>query len=215
VGERPPYPFYIQVKDILMKTSIQNGINTSLLNWDYFITLNKMKRTTVNQWEREMEIIMNDNDFCQIYWSCEKSNFSDGIYHTHLLVDTNNLITINELVVYFSKYLVNGKEISYKSNHTTAYNCSNSKETSGKKIIYDLANNENKRMIEYKTSRNLIGPNNQIIRQEYFEKEFIPFYEIQGKMGRGYIETIKGIKNTSIYLNKFTDRGITTGYLKK
>lgn len=198
-----------------MKTSITNGINASNLNWDYFITLNRMRRTSINQWEKEINRIMEENSFKQLYWSCEKSKSNNGIYHVHLLLDTDNKITDTELVNYFSSYLVKGKEVSYKSTYTTSpnWNCVN--EVDGKKIIYDLTTNQNKRLLEYKTTRNLIGPNNQTMKQEVIEREYIPFHEIQGTDGRGYIERVRGIRNAAIYLHKFTDRGITTGYLKK
>lgn len=198
-----------------MKTSILNGINTSSLNWDFFITLNRMKRTSINQWENEMNRIMDENTFHQLYWSCEKSKSNNGIYHTHILIDSNNKVIDRELVDYFTKYLVKGKEISYKSSTTTAPNWTEPKMIDGKKIIYDLTTNQNKRLLEYKSCRNLIGPNGLTIKKEVIEREFIPFHEIQGTDGRGYIERVRGVRNASIYLNKFTDRGITTGYLNQ
>lgn len=159
---------------------------------------------------------MDENDFNQIYWSCEKIRNVQGTYHVHLLVDTSQIQDSQKnLITYMSNYLVNGREISYKSDYTSRTPVHQINEHDGKKIIYDTNTNENKRLIEYKNIRTLIGSNNQTIKQEVIEKEYIPFYEIRGRDGRGYIERIKGVRNTTLYINKFTDRGITSGYLKK
>ena len=199
-----------------MKTSVNNGLNISSLSWDYFITLNRIIPTSVSKWETEIEKIMDDNDFNQMYWSCEKTKNVKGTYHIHLLVDTSKgQNSHQELLTYFTNYLVNGKEVSYKSNYTTSTPVHQIKEYDGKKIIYDTNTNENKRLIEYKKTRTLIGSNNQTIQQEVIERVFIPFHEIRGRDGRGYIERIKGVRNTSLYINKFNDWGINNKYLKK
>lgn len=199
-----------------MKTSVNNGLNLSSLSWDYFITLNRIIPTSVTKWETEINKIMDENDFNQIYWSCEKTSNVQGTYHVHLLVDTSQIQDSQKnLITYISNYLVNGREISYKSDYTSRTPVNQINEYDGKKIIYDTNSNENKRLIEYKNIRTLIGSNNQKIKQEVIEKEYIPFHEIRGRDGRGYIERIKAVRNTTLYINKFTDRGITTGYLKK
>jgi hypothetical protein len=199
-----------------MKTSINNGYNLSSLKWDYFITLNRIIPTSILKWEIEINKIMNENNFNQLYWSCEKSKSVNGTYHVHLLVDTNFGDETNQkLILYFSKYFVNGREIFYNSNYTASPLFHQLTEYHGKKIIYDPLTEENKRLLEYKKTRTLIDSNNQRIEKDVIEREYIPFYEIKGRDGRGYIEKIKGVRNTALYISKFTDRAITTGYLKK
>jgi hypothetical protein len=199
-----------------MKTNIINGENVSTLNWDYFVTLIRFIPTSITQWEKQINRIMDQYNFNQIYWTCEKTKKMNGTYHSHLLLDTNyTTCTEQDLVSNFSNYIVKGKEIFYNSTFTTNTSINNIKEVDGKKIIFDITSNQNKRLIEYKTTRTLRGANKQIIKQEVIAKELIPFHEVQGQDGRVYIEQIKGVKNASIYMNKFTERGITTGYLKK
>jgi hypothetical protein len=198
-----------------MKTNISNGVNVSSLKWDYFITLIKIIPTSINQWEKAISTIMDIGKFNQLYWSCEKTKSMNGTYHSHLLLDlSNTTLTENDLVSILSNYVVRGKSVSYKSTYTTTTPIEEIKEIDGKKIIFDLNSNQNKRLVEYKTIRNLRDANNKILKQEVIEKDFIPFHEVQGQEGRAYIERIKGIRNTSIYMNKFSERGINTGYLK-
>jgi hypothetical protein len=176
--------------------------------------MNKNRPTMINDWDLDMNRIMSENNFNQIYWSCEKIKGSVSIYHTHLLIDSNNSITDSGLVDYFKEYLENGREISYKSNLTSSKRII-SKSNNRKKIRYDEKTNRNERLVEYKWTRTLIDNSGNKLVRDYDIREFVPFYEIVGKNGRCFVERVIGLSNSSLYINKYTGRGVTTGYLNK
>ncbi len=196
-----------------MRTHIFNGQNTSKLDWNLMITIHRYETMTLSKWEKEIKSIMkSNNQYNQVYYGCEKISETPGIYHAHILIDVNGVIDCNNLIYYYKKYLVKGREISYKSNYTSTLGNNDPIEIDGKYIKYDIVNERNIRKIEYiKEFYN--------DRSKKYEKviksEYIPFFEINGKDGRCYIETIIGNKNSSYYINKFSERGFTTNYLNR
>jgi hypothetical protein len=198
-----------------MKSNISNGINTSKLPWEYMITLKNLKPTSMKQWEEQMLSIMIENEFNQIFWGCERDYSRNKAYHTHLLIDSNNLITDLDLINFFMSYLINGRQISYKSKYTSNLTIDTVKEIDGKKILFNSNTNQNNRVIEYKKTRTLVDQYGNRIVTDYIDKELVPFHEIVGKNGSCYIEKIKGVRNIALYVSKFTNSYPTTGYMNK
>jgi hypothetical protein len=104
----------------------------------------------------------------------------------------------------------NGKELPYSK---TMFNTSSDFDKYC--LSFDKNTNRMNRLIEYKDVQRLVDINGNIITRNVFKKIFIPFRHLNGKDNRVYIESVKGVKNASIYTSKFTSQKISTGYLKK
>jgi len=79
----------------------------------------------------------------------------------------------------------------------------------------------------YKSSYMTFGNRPLLVKMEKSEKSLVtpvnfqdlwvnsPTIEIHGRVGTCFIEKIYGSKNAALYINKYSSRGFTTGYLSR
>jgi hypothetical protein len=196
-----------------MKTNISNGLNVAEINWNYCLVLHRHDIKNHSKWEKEMQKVMTDCSFNQMYWAIERSKCSE-FTHLHLLLDTENLYDLLALTDYFKRFVCKGREVSCESKYTKSSDSVRSNK-SDKKIFYDLKLKQNMREIEFVEPRTLVSPDsNEKIEQMVLRKQYIPFVEIKGNKGRCYIEEVKALTNAALYTNKLaTGKRISTGYL--
>jgi hypothetical protein len=209
IGERPVYPSYIlSIKS--MNSNLFQGTNVSHINWEFFLTIHNFRKVSQREWLKYFEDILCYLQVQEVYWSIENNNrFAFG-NHAHLLLNSNGLITDTHLVNYFMSQYKNSREIEYNSSY-------NSKEIMPEKysLKYDEENKKIMRILEYRHTQRLLGKDGKVILNDKFVQEYIPFRQVLAKNGRIYCESIKGVKNVSLYTSKFTSKSLQNGYINR
>jgi hypothetical protein len=193
-----------------MNSNLYQGTNISLINWDYFLTIHNFRKVSQREWLKNFEDMLSFLQIHEMYWSIENNNrFAFG-NHAHLLINSNGLITDNHLVNYFMNLYKNPREIKYNSSY-------DSKDIIPEKysLKYDKESKQIKRILEYRSTQRLIDKDGKIILNDKFVHDYIPFRQVIANNGRVYCESIKEVKNVSLYTSKFTSKSIQNGYINQ